>query len=106
MDIGFENQTGIPSNGFCGLIAYNANLGPLNSGGHTTASTDNMATAYMDIGSKFKVNGVAAKDIPGAYIAYAAGQNYVYFYVPFSNGDYPKQEESKWKWFFPRCLTP
>ncbi len=84
MDIGFENQTGIPSNGFCGLIAYNANLGPLNSGGHTTASTDNMATAYMDIGSKFKVNGVAAKDIPGAYIAYAAGKNYVYFYVPFS----------------------
>ena len=81
---GYENQSGTPSNGFCGLIAYSANLGPLNSGGYTTASLDNMATAYRDIGSKFKVNGVAAKDIPDAYIAYAAGQNFVYFYIPFS----------------------
>ncbi|MBO5737323.1 MAG: hypothetical protein J6S04_05900, partial [Clostridia bacterium] len=81
---GFENKTGTPTNGFCGLIAYSANLGPLNDGGYTTASLDNMATSYMDIGSKFKVNGVSAKDIPGAYIAYAAGQNFVYFYIPFS----------------------
>ena len=81
---GQENHAGTPSNGFCGLFAYSANLGPVNSGGYTTAMDANMATAYLEIGCKLKVNGVAAKDIEGAYISYNAGQEYVYFYIPFS----------------------
>ena len=81
---GQESSTGTPSNGFCGLFKYSDNLGVLNSGGYTTASDANMASAYLDIGTKLKVNGVSAKDIEGAYISYNAGQEYVYFYVPFS----------------------
>ncbi len=73
---GQENHVGKPSNGFCGLISYSEALG-------TAPVTSNMATAYLDIGNKFKVNGVAAKDIEGAYIGYNAASTFLYFYIPF-----------------------
>ena len=74
---GQESSLGTPANGFCALFAYSANLG-------TAAIEANMATAYLDIGTKLKVNGVSAKDIEGAYISYNVAQHYLYFYVPFS----------------------
>ena len=73
---GQENHAGKPANGFCGLFSYSADLGSM-------VVTSNMATDYLDIGSKFKVNGVAAKDIEGAYIGYNAASTFLYFYIPF-----------------------
>lgn len=76
IDYGQENYIGKPANGFCGLFSYSADLGSM-------VVTSNMATAYLDIGSKFKVNGIAAKDIEGAYIGYNAASTFLYFYIPF-----------------------
>ena len=77
---GYENNTGVPSNGMVALLKFNTNL---TSSGERVSSA-NQVTPYSKIGNGIKVNNVSVKDIEGAFIGYVLGQAYLFVYIPFA----------------------